>query len=88
MVLFYAITGFLVVVNKILQILCIKMITWIGYDTHSNQITKITNGVFVAQLFNIGFVLLLVNANFAETFTGLQNLFQGPFSDYSPQWYA
>jgi hypothetical protein len=24
------------------------MISWIGYDTHSEMMTKITNGIFVA----------------------------------------
>ena len=41
-------TGFIVVVNIILTTIVIKLITWIGYDTHSEQISKITNGVFVA----------------------------------------
>lgn len=42
------ITGFIVVVNIILKTLTIKLITWIGFDTHSEQLTKITNGVFIA----------------------------------------
>jgi hypothetical protein len=42
------ITGFVVVVNTILSELTIRMITWIGYDTHSEMMTKITNGIFVA----------------------------------------
>lgn len=43
-----AITAFVVVVNMILSELTIRMITWIGYDTHSEMMTKITNGIFVA----------------------------------------
>jgi hypothetical protein len=42
------ITGFVVVVNTVLSELTIRMITWIGYDTHSEMMTKITNGIFVA----------------------------------------
>lgn len=43
-----SITVFVVVVNKILATITISLITWIGYDTHSEQLTKITNGVFIA----------------------------------------
>ena len=43
-----AITLFIVVVNQILSRSAIYLITNIGYDTHSEQITKITNGVFIA----------------------------------------
>jgi hypothetical protein len=47
-----------------LKELIIRMITWVGEDTHSERLSSITNGVFAAQFFNTGFVLLLVNANF------------------------
>lgn len=83
-----SITIFLVVVNKILTILSINLITWIGYDTHSEMLTKITNGVFIAQFFNTAIVILLVNANFEENFTPLDNYFKGPFVDYMPKWYS
>jgi hypothetical protein len=66
----------------------ISMITWIGYDTHSEQLTKITNGVFLAQFFNTALVLLLVQANFSETFTFASSIFNGVFPDYIPRWYA
>jgi len=68
----------------------IKLIKWIGYDTHSEQLTKITNGIFIAQFFNTGILLLLVHANFDEV--GLpfvdKHLFNGPFYDYTEGWYA
>jgi len=83
-----AITVFIVVVNKILVKICVALITWVGFDTHSEQLTKITNGVFVAQFFNTAIILLLVNANFAEVFTPLSGTFNGPFPDYVPYWYA
>lgn len=83
-----AITFFLVIVNKLLTTLSISMITWIGYDTHSEMLTKITNGVFIAQFFNTAIVLLLVSANFQENFTPLKEIFTGPFVDYMPKWYS
>jgi hypothetical protein len=83
-----AITGFIVVVNTILSELTIRLITWIGYDTHSEMLTKITNGVFVAQFFNTGIIYLLVNANFKDTLPSLASIFRGPFLDYEPAWYS
>ena len=82
-----AITGFIVVVNTLLTELAIGLITWIGYDTHSEMLTKITNGVFLAQFFNTALVLLLVEANFSETFTFAAGAFNGAYPDYVPSWY-
>ena len=56
----------IVVVNTILKETTIRLITWVGEDTQSERITSITLGVFVAQFFNTGIVLLLVNANLQE----------------------
>lgn len=66
----------------------IRLITWIGYDTHSEMLTKITNGVFVAQFFNTGIIYLLVNANFKDALPPLASIFRGPFLDYEPAWYS
>jgi len=57
---------FIVVVNLILQIVIIESVTWIGEDTHSQQLTTITTIVFIAQFFNTGLLLLLINANMTE----------------------
>lgn len=74
--------------NFILKMVTIKMITWVGEDTMSERLTSITQGVFLAQFFNTGLVLLIVNANLTEYnpqfFT---SNFRGPFSDYNPMWY-
>ena len=63
----------------------IEWITNIGYDTHSEQVTAITNGVFFAQFFNTAILVLFVYANFSEF--GI-TFFEGPFYDYSPDWYS
>lgn len=81
-------TGFIVVVNIILTTLIIALIKWIGYDTHSEMISKITNGVFVAQFFNTALVLPLVQANFSEVFPPLAPVFHAKFTDYDDDWYA
>jgi len=56
----------IIVVNIILKTVIIKLICGVGYDTHSKQLSEITNGVFYAQFFNTGFLLLIVNANLKE----------------------
>ena len=67
----------------------IRLVKWIGYDTHSEQLTKITNGVFVAQFFNTGILILLAFANLDEvSIPVLKNIAQGPFYDYTDEWYS
>ena len=45
------------------------------------------NGVFILLFFNTGIIVTLVQANLSDVSTGLSNVFDGPFYDYSPQWY-
>lgn len=78
----------IIAINYILKMVTISMITWIGYDTHSELMTKITNGVFVALFFNTGILLLLTNANLSDVSGFLGGIFSGTYYDYSPQWYA
>ena len=82
------VTIFIVVLNVVLKMTAISLISWIGYDTFSELMTKITNGVFIVLFFNTGILLLLVNANLADVSNALSNIFNGPFYDYSPRWYA
>jgi len=57
-------------------------------DTYSKQLTSITNMVFIAQFFNTGILLLLVNANLAEHhYIPGHSIVNGAYYDYSPQWY-
>ena len=60
---------------------------WIGYDTHSQLQTKITNGVFLVLFANTGMLLTTANANFSEISTLLGKFFNGAYYDYSPDWY-
>ena len=56
----------IIAVNLILKAVIIQLCFWIGEDTESEQKAIITNGVFYAQFFNTGFLILLVNANLQE----------------------
>lgn len=60
------ITVIIVVFNTILKKSTIALLTWVGEDTYSARLASITTGVFVAQFFNTGILLLLVNANLKE----------------------
>lgn len=79
----------IVVINTILRMVMISLIKWIGEDTYSQQLKSITNGVFIAQFLNTGFLILLVQANLQEVdFPLSQSVFNGPFYDYLPLWYT
>jgi hypothetical protein len=67
----------------------ISLITWIGEDTVSEQLASITNGVFYAQFFNTGILLLIVNANMTEHGpVFITKYIAGRHHDYMPVWYA
>jgi hypothetical protein len=69
----------------ILKTVIILLVHWVGQDTWSKQLSSITNGVFIAQFFNTGILLLLVNANLSEhPGIPLSSYARGPFYDYSP----
>lgn len=82
--------GFIIIaVNIVLKTTIISLITWIGEDTVSEQLASITNGVFYAQFFNTGILLLIVNANLTEhSPTFLTKHVAGRHHDYMPVWYA
>ena len=82
------ITLIITAINKVLGGVSISLITWIGYDTHSQMLTKITNGVFAAQFFNTAILILLVYANLEEVNESAGKLLDGQFRDYSPRWYT
>lgn len=83
-----AITIMIVVINVILKMSTIALITWIGYDTYSELMTNIVNGVFVVLFFNTGILLVLSNANLSDVSGLLGGWFHGKFYDYSPAWYG
>ena len=58
----YFITG----VNYVLRTVCIKLVTWIGYPTETEQLWETTKVTFIVQFFNTAFLLLLVNADLRE----------------------
>lgn len=59
-----AITVTIVGINVVLKLATIKLTMWIGYETHSELMTKITNGVFIALFFNTGILVVIACSNF------------------------
>lgn len=80
-----SITVIIISINVILKKLIVRMFGWIGFDTVSKEMGMISKGVFAAQFFNTGIIILIVNANLSEHQPKqLFGIFKGPFSDYMP----
>lgn len=88
LVLGQSVAFIIIAINTILKIVIIKGIEWVGEDTNSEQLASITNGIFVAQFFNTGILILLVNGNMSEHAPKFLTKFVvSTFYDYSPEWY-
>ena len=84
----YSISFLIIAINLILKKVIIKLITWVGEDTLSEQFASITNGVFYALFFNTGILITLVNANLTEHSPKfITKYLRGMYYDYSPAWY-
>lgn len=76
-------------VNLIMKTLIVALIKWIKEDTCSVQYSSMTSGVFIAQFFNTGILLLLVNANMSEfDYFPTRYVKAGNYHDYMPEWYS
>ncbi len=58
--------GMIVTINLIVQILLVSLVKWTGLKTLSAQTMGIKNGIFFAQFFNTGIILLVSNADFHD----------------------
>ena len=75
-------------INFIMRFAMIALISNMKEDTNSAMTRSIMVGIFIAQFFNTGFVLLLVNANLSETHIPILNeLLQGQYTDFNSDWY-
>ena len=85
-----AVTVTIICMNYVLKKVAMILIAWIGYDTYSELMVKITNGIFIVLFFNTGLLITLVNANLSDIAMSefLRKIFNGTFYDYSTQWYA
>ena len=79
-----AITVIIVGINVVLKLVTIELTIWIGYETHSELMTKITNGVFIALFFNTGILVVIACSNFSDVSSLITNVLHCRFYDYSP----
>ena len=52
--------------NTILRMIVIYAVTWVGYDTQTAQLERVTVVTFLCQFFYTAWILLLVNADLSE----------------------
>lgn len=79
--------GYVIVgVNYVIRTLMIMMITWIGYSSETEQLTKITSFTFYMLFFNTAFLLMLVNADLSEQPLSF-GLTQGQYADFNASWW-
>jgi len=84
------ITVVIITVNYMLRMIVIWLITEIRQNTQSKRLGSITNGIMIAQFFNTGILLTLVNANVTEHRPKFITKYikSGKYYDYSPIWYS
>ena len=84
------ITVVIISVNYFLRTLVIWLITNLRENTQSKRLSSITIGIMIAQFFNTGILLTLVNANMTEHSPKFITKYikSGKYYDYSPLWYS
>jgi len=84
------ITVVIISVNYFLRTLVIWLITNLRENTQSKRLSSITIGIMIAQFFNTGILLTLVNANMTEHRPKFITKYikSGKYYDYSPIWYS
>ena len=73
----------IIAINFVLKTTIIYLVDWIGYETHSEVMTRTANAVFFAYFFNTGILPLLTNANMTDVSNWLDNYIHGTYHDYS-----
>lgn len=79
--------GYVIVgVNYVIRTIMIMLISWIGYASETEKLTKITTATFLMLFFNTAFLLMLVNADMGEQLWGF-GLKIGHYGDFSALWW-
>lgn len=73
-------------INYVLRLIVISVIMWVRCSTESTQMVYITDMVFVCQLFNTGFLLMLCNANMKQQGSFLFR--HGKIPDFNTIWFT
>jgi hypothetical protein len=79
--------GYVIVgVNTVIRTIMIMMITWIGYSSETDLLSKITTFTFLMLFFNTAFLLMLVNADMSEQPVAF-GFTSGTYSDFNGNWW-
>ena len=78
--------------NVAIKTITILLVKWIGYETKSQEISKIQSIVFLLTFWNSAISILLINTNFGDPNKPDQQgflsfLFNGKFTDFSDEWF-
>ena len=77
-----------VVFNIILVKISERLIRYIKFGTQSSEQAALLRVAFLAQFFNSGILIVLVNMNYDEHLhEEMQGYIQGKYYDYQPNWY-
>lgn len=77
----------IVIVNTIIRMVVIAIITMVGCQTESGEMSYVTDCVFICQFFNTGFLLMLCGANLYGQGLPFGVFFQGSISDFDSMWF-
>lgn len=82
------ITVITVVVNLIISSLTNYLIKSVKYPSITDEMGAVVKVVFIAQFFNTGIIILILNMNLKEhSPKEFWSLFSGRYTDYDPMWY-
>lgn len=82
--------GYVIIgINKILEIITMKVVKAMGCQTESSELQYIAVYTFIAQLMNTGFLVMLANANLGEQRIALisQAFITGSDPDFNNRWF-
>ena len=77
----------IIIFNRILEHIVFIAVKWIGYSTSSEEISKMIIVTFLCIYFNIGFILMLVNADMTEQGGILGFIDNGSNSDFNMDFF-
>jgi len=73
-------------INYIIRTIMIMLLSWIGYSSETDKLTKITTFTFYMLFFNTAFLLMLVNADLSEQPVNF-GLTGGQYGDFNALWW-
>ena len=82
------ITVLIIVINIIITEITISTCSGNRYATTSELYAQMSYYVFIATFFNTAFVIQLANSHKGESIPFIGKIFNGPFNDYSYDWYG